>query len=160
MAERGDVTEKTVASGLSLLLKTNRALLDKAKLEAQESLESFVAHKLVDLLGLIAAGAEFYKSLGVKKRSEAESVWQKFYHHAEVRDEVEELLELESEWDSFIESVDEGVHAGAGQSSGLRADSLSPEIPLADGGSGKSATLGQYLGQGQKLLLVLIRHYG
>lgn len=35
MAERGDVTQETVASGLSLLLKTNRALLDKAKLEAQ-----------------------------------------------------------------------------------------------------------------------------
>lgn len=46
-------------------------------------------------------------------------------------------VRLQSEWDSFIESVDEGVHAGAGQSSGLRADSLSPEIPLADGGSGK-----------------------
>lgn len=160
MAERGDVSVQTVVSGLSLLLNTSRALLEKAKLEAQESLENFVQDKITNLLGLISAGVKFYKSLGVKKRSEAESVWQRVYHHAEVRDQVEELLELESEWDSFIESVDEGLHAGATQSSGRRADSLSLQMPLTDGSSGKSVTLGHYMEQGQNLLLVLIRHYG
>lgn len=43
----------------------------------------------------------------------------------------------QSEWDSFIDSVDEGLDAGARQSSGRRVDSLSPETPLVDGGSGK-----------------------
>uniref|UniRef100_A0A3B4TM56 Selenoprotein L n=1 Tax=Seriola dumerili TaxID=41447 RepID=A0A3B4TM56_SERDU len=53
------------------------------------------------LFGLMTAGTDFYK-LGVKKKSEAEAVWQKSYN----------------------------------------------------------VTLGEYLGQGQKLLLVLIRHFG
>lgn len=44
---------------------------------------------------------------------------------------------LQSEWDSFVEGVDEGLHAGATQSSGQTADSLSPQIPLTDGSSGK-----------------------
>ncbi|TWW68562.1 hypothetical protein D4764_19G0003600, partial [Takifugu flavidus] len=55
------------------------ALLRAAKREAQESLEGFVPHKITTLLGLISAGAQFYKSLGVKKKSEAEAVWQKYY---------------------------------------------------------------------------------
>uniref|UniRef100_A0A4W6ES13 Selenoprotein L n=1 Tax=Lates calcarifer TaxID=8187 RepID=A0A4W6ES13_LATCA len=73
------------------------------------------------------------------KKSEAEAVWQKSYH----------------EWDSFLESVDRDLQTTDGQLSGVKsADSLSPETPFTDGRSGKSVTLGDYLGQGQKLLLL------
>lgn len=78
-----------------------------------------------------------------------------------MREQVEELLQLESEWDSFLESVDQALQTTDGQlSGGKMVDSLSPDTPFTDGRSGKSVTLGQYLSQGQKLLLVLIRHFG
>lgn len=123
-----------------------------------ESLERFVPYKITTLYGLMTAGAQLFKSLGVKKKSEAEAVWQKFYHRAAVREQVDELLQLESDWDSFLVSVDEGLQTEL--SGGTIAESLSPETPFTDGRSGKSVTLGQYLDQGQKLLLVLIRHFG
>ncbi|KAF1376886.1 hypothetical protein PFLUV_G00216130 [Perca fluviatilis] len=125
-----------------------------------DSLEMFVPDKITILLGLMAAGTDFYKSLGVKKKSEAEDLWQKSYHHVAVREQVEELLQLESEWDSFLESVDRGLRTTDGQLAGGQiADSLSPDTAFTDGRSAKSVTLGQFLGQGQKLLLVLIRHF-
>ncbi|KAM8725203.1 selenoprotein L [Acanthopagrus schlegelii] len=160
MAEDVTVSEETLTSSLSLLVNLGKVLLEKAKQEAAESLEKFVPYKITTLYGLMTAGAQLFKSLGVKKKSEAEAVWQKFYHRAAVREQVDELLQLESDWDSFLVSVDEGLQTTAGLSGGTIAESLSPDTPFTEGRSGKSVTLGQYLDQGQKLLLVLIRHFG
>lgn len=161
MAEDVTVSEETVTSALTLLVNLSKVLLQNAKEDAAVSLENLVPHKISTLFGLITAGADLYKSLGVKTKSEAEAVWQKFYHHAGVREQVEELLQLESEWDSFLESVDTGLQTTHEQPSGAEtADSLSPDIVFTDARSGKSVTLGQYLDEGQKLLLVLIRHVG
>lgn len=161
MAADVSVSVETLTGGLTLLVHLSRGLLQKAQQEAAESLENFVPYKITTLFGLIAAGADFYKSIGVKKKRDAEATWQKFYHHAAVREQADELLQLESEWDSFLESVDRGLQTSDGQLSGRQtADSLSPDTPLTDARTEKSVTLGQYLVQGQKLLLVLIRHYG
>lgn len=161
MAEDVTVSEETLTGALTLLVNMGTVLLQTAKQEAQESLESFVPHKITTLFGLIAAGANFYKSLGVKKKKEAEDIWKKSYHHEAVREQVERLLQLETEWDSFLESVDRDLQTTDRQLSGGKiADSLSPDTSFTDAKSGKSVTLGQYLHQGQKLLLVLIRHFG
>ncbi|TKS76180.1 hypothetical protein D9C73_009658 [Collichthys lucidus] len=158
MAEDESVCEETLTDSLSLLVNLSKVLLQNAKQEAQESLESFVPHKITTLFGLITAGAQFYKRLGVKKRREAEAVWQKSYHLAAVREQVEELLQVEDEWDFFLDGVDKGLQTTDRQLAGAgAADSLSPETPLTDGRSGKSVTLGQYLDQGQKLLLALLK---
>uniref|UniRef100_A0AAQ4S386 Selenoprotein L n=2 Tax=Gasterosteus aculeatus aculeatus TaxID=481459 RepID=A0AAQ4S386_GASAC len=155
------VSEETLTSALALMVNLGKVLLETAKHEAQESLEKFVPYKITTLLGLITAGADFYRSIGVKKKTEAEKVWQRFYHNAAVRELVEELLTLESEWDSFLESVDSRLQTTDRQLSGGKiADHLSPDTAFTDGRSGESVTLGRYLGQGQKPLLVLIRHFG
>lgn len=136
-------------------------LLQTAKQEAEASLENFVSTKITTLLGLINEGANFYKSLGVKTKSEAETIWQKSYHHAAVREQVDDLLELESEWDSFLDRVERDLKVSNGQlGGGETLDRLSPETPLTDARTGQSVTLGHYLDRGQNLLLVLIRHFG
>ncbi|KAE8286592.1 hypothetical protein D5F01_LYC14532 [Larimichthys crocea] len=142
------VCEETLTDSLSLLVNLSKVLLQNAKL------------KITTLFGLITAGAQFYKRLGVKKRREAEAVWQKSYHIAAVREQVEELLQVEDEWDSFLDGVDKGLQTTDRQLAGPGAqiaDSLSPETPLTDGRSGKSVTLGQYLDRGKKLLLALLK---
>lgn len=161
MAEDVTASDETLTSGLTLLVNLGNVLLQNAKQDAEVSLENFVPHKITTLLGLITAGAHLYKSLGVKKKSEAEAIWQKCYHKAAVREQLEVLLQLESEWDSFLESVDRGLKTTDRQLSGAKtADSLSPDTSFTDGRSGECVTLGHYLGQGRKLLLVLIRHFG
>uniref|UniRef100_A0A669CIJ4 Uncharacterized protein n=3 Tax=Oreochromis niloticus TaxID=8128 RepID=A0A669CIJ4_ORENI len=161
MAEDVAVSEETLTDGLTLLVNMGKVLLQNAKEEAADSLENFVPHKITTLFGLITAGAKFYSSIEVKKKCEAEAVWQKSYHNAVVREQVQELQQLEKEWDSFLESVDKDLQTTDVQlSGGKMADSLSPETLFTDGRSGKSVTLSQYLGQGQNLLLVLLRHFG
>uniref|UniRef100_A0A8P4GRV6 Uncharacterized protein n=2 Tax=Dicentrarchus labrax TaxID=13489 RepID=A0A8P4GRV6_DICLA len=161
MAEDVTVSEETLTSALSQLVNLGKILLQKARQQAAESLETFVPHKITTLFGLITAGAQLYKSLGVKKKSEAEAVWQKYYHQAAVREQVEELLELEGEWDSFLEGVDRDLQVTDRLLSGSKiVESVSPDAAFTDVRTGKSVTLGQYLDQGQKLLLLLIRHFG
>ncbi|KAF3850178.1 hypothetical protein F7725_019897 [Dissostichus mawsoni] len=81
MAEDVSVSEDTLTCALSLLLNLSKVLLQTARQEAAESLEKFVPHNISILFGLITAGADFYKS------------------NATVRDEVEELLQLEENQD-------------------------------------------------------------
>ncbi|CAJ1077988.1 selenoprotein L [Xyrichtys novacula] len=146
MAEDVAVSEDTLIHSLTLLVNWSKVLLKEAKKDAEGSLEDFVPHKISTLFGLITAGADFYKSLGVKKLSEAEALWQKSYQHAGVREQVEELLQLETEWDSFLEDVDRGLQTTDRQLSGKQTvDRLSPDTELTDARSGKSVTLGQYL---------------
>lgn len=160
MAEGATVSEETLASALTLLVNLGRLLLQTARQDAEDSLEKLVPYKITTLLGLITAGADFYKTIGVKKKSEAEDIWQKSDHTAAVREKVEELLQLEREWDSFLETVDIGLQTTDRQLSGGKiAERLSPDTPFTDGRSGESVTLGKYLGRGQKPLLVLIRHF-
>ncbi|KAM9840744.1 uncharacterized protein ACBR49_016096 [Aulostomus maculatus] len=159
MAE--EVSRETLTGALSLLVNLGKVLLQKAQQDAAGSLEDFVPHKITTLFGLMTAGTNLYKSLGVRKKSEAEAIWQKYYAWAEVREQVEELLQLQSEWDSFLDSVDRGLQTTDGLLSGApTADNLNPETPFTNGRTGESVNLGQYLDQGQKLLLVLIRHVG
>lgn len=161
MAEDVSVPVETLTNGLTLLLNLGKILLQNAKQEAADSLETFVPYKITTLFGLVTASEDLYRSLGVKKKSEAEAIWQKSYHHEAVREQVEELLQLESEWDSFLQGVDKHLQMTDEQLSGQQAaDSLSPDFLLTDVRSEQSVALGHFLGQGQKLLLVLIRHVG
>ncbi|XP_028997328.1 selenoprotein L isoform X1 [Betta splendens] len=181
MAE--DVSEENLTTGLSLLVKVGNALLETAKQEAEASLETFVPRRITTLYGLLTAGADLYKRLGVKKKSEAEALWQKSEHHDAVREQVEELLQLEvclfkhlvialtflvrfversvfvlqRRWDSFLEAVGTRLQTEDG---GAATGSLSPDAVLTEALSGRAVTLGRYLGQGHRLLLVLIRHFG
>lgn len=161
MAEDVTVPAETLTKSLTLLVNLGKILLQNAKQEAAASLETFVPYKITTLFGLITAGADLYRSLGVKRKCDAEAIWQKSYHHEAVREQVEELLQLESEWDSFLQSVDKRLQMTDEQLSGQKtADSLSADSVFTDTRSEQSVTLGQFLGQGQKLLLVLIRHVG
>ncbi|MED6294476.1 hypothetical protein CHARACLAT_021413 [Characodon lateralis] len=154
MAEDAAISEETLTSGLSLLVSLGKILLQNAEQEAAASLESFVPHKITTLFGLITAGEDFYRSIGVKTKGEAEAVWQKSHHQPAVREQVEELLKLEKEWDSFLLSLDKGLQMTDEELSGAKTvDSLSPDSLFTDARSGESVTLGQFLGQGQKLLL-------
>ncbi|KAM4528792.1 selenoprotein L [Fundulus diaphanus] len=161
MAEDVGFPEETLTRSLRLLVSLGQILLQNAQQEAAASLETFLPHKITTLFGLITAGGNFYRSIGVKTKGEAEAIWQKLYHRPAVREQVEELLKLENEWDSFLQSVDKGLQLTDEQLPGAKtADSLSPDSLFTGARSGQSVTLGQFLGQGQKLLLVLLGHFG
>uniref|UniRef100_A0A3P8UVT2 Uncharacterized protein n=1 Tax=Cynoglossus semilaevis TaxID=244447 RepID=A0A3P8UVT2_CYNSE len=79
-------------------------------------------------------------SIGVKKKSDAEALWQKT-----LTTKLCVCVCVQTEWDSFLENVDTGLqttHTGT-----RMGDSLSPDTRFTDVRSGKGVTLGQYLGR-------------
>uniref|UniRef100_A0AAV2K7T2 Selenoprotein L n=1 Tax=Knipowitschia caucasica TaxID=637954 RepID=A0AAV2K7T2_KNICA len=151
--------EDTLLRGLSLLVSLGTVLLQKAKEEAAESMEGFLPYKITTMFGLITGGTTLFRDLGVTKKSEAEELWKKSYHLEAVREQVDALLQLEIEWDAFLEHVDQSLLASNGQESPVMSvESLSADTALIDARSSKSVTLGEFLVPGQKQLLVLIRH--
>ncbi|KAJ0061201.1 hypothetical protein NL108_013514 [Boleophthalmus pectinirostris] len=160
MAEEMTETEDALVRGLSLLVSLGRVLLQKAKDEAAES-EGFLPYKITTMFGLITGGTTLFKNLGVTKKSEAEELWKKFYHREAVREQVDALLQLETEWDSFLEHVDEGLLSSNRQVLPINTtESLSPDTALIDARTAKNVTLGEFLTPGKKQLLVLTRHVG
>ncbi|KAK6295198.1 hypothetical protein J4Q44_G00344240 [Coregonus suidteri] len=161
MAEDISEAEDTLIYCLTGLNTMGRILLENGKKEAAGSIEDFVPNKITTLFGLMTCGANFYNSIGVKKRSEAEDLWKKSFHHAKVQEQVEELLQLEEEWDAFLDCIDTELKTTDKQlTGGPTSQNLSADMPLTDARSGENVTLGQYFGKGENLLLVLIRHFG
>uniref|UniRef100_A0A0E9X613 Uncharacterized protein n=1 Tax=Anguilla anguilla TaxID=7936 RepID=A0A0E9X613_ANGAN len=111
------------------------------------------------MFGLSVAAAGFFNSLSVKNRTEAEELWKTAYHQAEVRDMVEDLLQLEVEWDTFIQRQDtkqQTTDTLLGQ--GPRAGNLPEDMVFINARTGGTVNLAQYLGKGENLLLFLLRH--
>ncbi|KAJ0026779.1 hypothetical protein NQD34_017779 [Periophthalmus magnuspinnatus] len=160
MAEKMTEAEDTLVRGLSMLVSLGRVLLQKARDEAAESLEGFLPYKITTMFGLITGGTTLLKNLGVTKKSEAEELWKKSYHRDAVREQVDALLQLETEWDSFLEHVDQGLLTPNGVSPMQTTETLRPDTALIDARTAKNVSLGEFLGPGQKQLLVLIRHVG
>ncbi|CAL8316844.1 unnamed protein product [Boreogadus saida] len=148
MAGTAAEVEETLTNALSLLVNLGKVILQNAKQEAGASLEQFVPNKITTMFGLMTAAADFYNRIGVTKKSDAESAWAKSYHQAAVREGVENLLQLENEWDSFVASVDEGLRPAETQGpEGSTADRLSGDLALVDARTAEAVTLGQYLAE-------------
>uniref|UniRef100_A0AAY5KJQ5 Uncharacterized protein n=3 Tax=Esox lucius TaxID=8010 RepID=A0AAY5KJQ5_ESOLU len=161
MTELISEAEDALILGLADLNTMGRILLENGKQEAAGSIKDFVPNKITTLFGLMTCGANFYKSISVTKHSEAEDLWKKSYHHAMVREQVDELLQLEEEWDAFLDSIDTELKTTDKQLTGRpTSQNLSADTFLTDARSGENVALGKYFGKGENLLLVLIRHFG
>ncbi|KAG7265013.1 hypothetical protein CRUP_038118, partial [Coryphaenoides rupestris] len=125
---------ENLTSSLSLLVNSGKAILDNAKHDAAASLEGFVPDKISTMFGLITVAADFYNSIGVTSKADAESTWAKSYHHVSVRNEVENLLQLESQWNSFLAGVDAELCPveTQGPEGSCTPDRLSGDVALVD----------------------------
>ncbi|XP_041928533.1 uncharacterized protein LOC121693270 [Alosa sapidissima] len=166
MAETTADSPETLVNTLTKFILTGRSLLQIAQGEVVTgSLQDFIRNKISierpkSLLGLIAAGAELYKGLSVKKKKEAEDLWGSKFRHAEVREVVEDLLQLGADWDAFLEGLDNELQPrNDALSQTVAVTSLAAETVFTDGRTGTDVSLRKYLGKGSKTLLVLIRQF-
>ncbi|KAI8479193.1 hypothetical protein Bbelb_430870, partial [Branchiostoma belcheri] len=122
------------------------------------SLDDFMDRRVGCLGGLIGIYYNFLTRLCVKTRLEAERLWEHLYRYPSVQSAVEDLWEVEEQWDRFLQDVDKQLNADrAGED--LRVGSLGPvDVPLVDARTGRSVNLQDYLGY-QCLILVLLRHF-
>ena len=113
---------------LSSLLNS---LLEKAKQNVQQSLESFVSDKVRQLGAAIDGYFKCMKSFDVTTRAALEEKWGKCYQSHEIRDAVEDLLEVEDNWNAFLDKVDCMLDGGAINEAQISAGMSAPcEVPL------------------------------
>lgn len=158
-----EVGRNTLIEALKELIEFGRTSLENVKKDVAKgaSLQEIGDKQIRPLFGLMSAGAKFFNSLGVKNQKEAEHLWEQFFQNTDVRDNVEGLLQLEVEWDSFLKRLDvqmqmsDTVLSQSPAAQTLRSDTQFTHVQTKE-----DVSLGQYLGKGENLLLVLLRHFG
>ena len=108
------------------------SLIENARKDVAESLEGFVNDKVRSLGQATGAYFEYLNAFSVKTRGELESKWKELYHNKDVRESVDNLLEMEERWNHFLKSVDEKLDSGMVTSDEpLVVGSIAPlDIPL------------------------------
>ncbi|KAJ8270705.1 hypothetical protein GJAV_G00118290 [Gymnothorax javanicus] len=149
-------SDDVLVNALSDFLSAARKQLNETKNECSKGHPpEKVSEIICGLFGSVVPAASFFTSLSVKSRVEAEELWKTAYSRAEVRDRVEDFLQLEEDWDAFLQSQDAEQHkSDTLLRQDLKAGSLIGEMALTDARTGKTVNLAQYLGKGERLLLL------
>ena len=108
-------------------------LLEKAERSVQQSLEGFVSDEVRQLGSAIGGYFKCFDAFNVKTRTALEAKWSECYQCQEIRDTVEYLLEVEENWNAFLEKVDRMLNGGAVNEVKVTAGAGAPcEVPLID----------------------------
>lgn len=151
-------------SALKTFTEKGKCLLELAERQSKEgSLQDYIRLKIrieqkQSPLGLIDAAAELFRSLSVKTLKDAEDLWKSHSGCAELNAALRDLEELELQWDSFLQRLDQDLQLGPGTEQ-RHPQSISPHLPLTCARSGREVMLGDFLQKDEKLLLVLIRQF-
>lgn len=143
---------------LSTLLNS---LLEQAKQNVQESLESFVSDKVRQLGQAIGGYFKCFNALHVTTREELESKWKACYQNKDVRETVDNLLEVEESWNDFLRNVDEKLDGGVvtGDEPVVVGSTAPLDITLFNIDTESPTTLSEFNIGSNNLLLVLLRHF-
>lgn len=151
-------------SALKTFTEKGKCLLELAERQSKEgSLQDYIRLKIRieqkrSPLGLIDAAAELFRSLSVKTLKDAEDLWKSHSGCAELNGALRDLEELELQWDSFLQRLDQDLQLGPGTEQ-RHPQSISPHLPLTCARSRREVMLGDFLQKDEKLLLVLIRQF-
>ncbi|KAM8737560.1 peroxiredoxin-like 2C isoform 2-T2 [Acanthopagrus schlegelii] len=166
MAAGADPAAASCVKALVAFVERGKALLERAETQSREdSPQDFIRQKIrieqkQSLLGLIEAAADLYRSLSVKKKADAEHLWRINNHCAALRAVLTDFKQLEMQWDSFLQRLDDELQLSAKT---LERDHpskcVSPDTSLISARTGEEVRLEKYLGRGKKILLVLIRQF-
>uniref|UniRef100_A0A8C4RIA5 Uncharacterized protein n=1 Tax=Erpetoichthys calabaricus TaxID=27687 RepID=A0A8C4RIA5_ERPCA len=162
MAEVEELQKLQLLQALTHLVSRGRELLQSVNEESRRGLlKDFALNNLNILFGFTDAGANFLTSLSVKKRSDAEKLWEHFFQDEDVRDHVEELLQLEVDWDEFLQHLDSSLNLCDTPSVPMvRLGGYVPgDLQLKDARTNEHLKLSSYFRRGTKTLLVLLRHF-
>ncbi|XP_060677393.1 selenoprotein L isoform X1 [Hemiscyllium ocellatum] len=159
--------EEQLLRALSELSRAGRTILAGAKADscggggaaAVEVLQEFVSRKIGRMAGMIHLYVNFLNSLHVHKRSEAEDLWETFYHSASVRDHVEDLMQFELEWNNFLSEVDARLKTNCFHAQLKLGTQVPMHMTFTDVRSGREVRFEEILQHRKKLLLVLLRHF-
>ncbi|GCC31738.1 hypothetical protein chiPu_0010199 [Chiloscyllium punctatum] len=155
--------EEQLLRALRELSRAGRAILAGAKADscggggaaaaAVEVLQEFVSRKIGRMAGMIHLYANFLNSLHVHKRSEAEDLWETFYHSASVRDYVEDLMQFELEWNNFLSEVDARLKTNCLHVQLKLGTQVPMHMTFTDVRSGREVRFEEILQHQKKLLL-------
>eukprot|EP00090_Calanus_glacialis_P026696 TRINITY_DN41970_c0_g1_i1.p1 TRINITY_DN41970_c0_g1~~TRINITY_DN41970_c0_g1_i1.p1 ORF type:complete len:167 (+),score=53.25 TRINITY_DN41970_c0_g1_i1:31-501(+) len=136
-------------------------LLTDAK-QKSEDLSNFVENQLGPSFGpAIGIYVKLFKSLKVKSRDELEEKVKSNFRHASVQDSFENLLTVESAWNTFLSAVDAKLQGPALAPAVTAGGSVKVARELTNARTGEVTSLSSLLSTpGQDYVhLVLLRHF-
>lgn len=152
-----------LSTSLRKMVEGGLAHLEKSK-DINDFVTSRGAENLHGLLSVypVQLYAECFKSLGMKSRTELETLWGKNFHHEEVRDAVEELLLAEDNYRSLVQELDRRMHAheeAVALPVVVAGECLRTEATFVEARSGDTISLKALLQKSLYTLFVLRKHY-
>lgn len=107
---------------------------------------------------------ECMKRTAVQTRAELEQLWRRHYVHPEVRDAVDDLLEVEEDFAEFVNEVDKELSLYedkiAYKDVAEMGQMLPKDLEVIEASSGQLATLESYWKGSKFTLFVVLRHFG
>lgn len=155
MASETDIEE--ISGALKQLTETIEELLNYGRESSKGSVEEFVDGKIGKMFGFAFAYQKCMTSLEVKTKDEMEKILHTHAKNHEIRELSMELLDLEQEWDIFLNDIDK-----------ILADDCSETVQLGHTGpiydnlvdvrTNENTSLKEFLDD-HSLILVLLRHF-
>jgi len=152
-----------VSSKLVAAIEAVENLLITAQNQS-ENVYDFVENKLGGSLGpAIGIYARLFKSLDCRNRDDLENILKKNYKHSQIQDAFEQLLELETRWNSFLSRVDANLQGTDDRRKVFgEGDMLTQSIELVNARSNSKVSVQSLLLDKQPtqyVHLVLLRHF-
>lgn len=108
--------------------------LEQAKLDVEESLETFISKNIRKLGKATDAYFNCLNAFNAATQAEMEAKWKAYYRNKDLREAVDNLHEAEDNWNEFLRTVDKKLdvrNVATGQP--VVAGSKAPmELPLFD----------------------------
>uniref|UniRef100_UPI00398E4B64 selenoprotein L isoform X2 n=1 Tax=Pristiophorus japonicus TaxID=55135 RepID=UPI00398E4B64 len=134
--------EAELLRALGELSGAGREILAAARAESGGELaQGFVSQKIGRLAGMIPLYSSFLKT------------------SVSVRDQAEDLLQFELEWNSFLSDIDARLKHNCVQTQLTLGTEVPGGMTFTDARSGREVQLEEFLQGPEKLLLVLLRHF-
>lgn len=153
-----------LSTALEICSTQLRLLLEEHKSQAQSNLPKFLEEGITQCGKAMRIYKDLFLSGSGKTRESVDATIKKNFKNSAVRDNYENLISVEDDWNLFLHDIDPASKDKAQQKILLTGDRLQPDIRLLDPVSKESVTLKQVCGAGgehtgEHTLLVLLRHY-
>ncbi|XP_014663281.1 PREDICTED: uncharacterized protein LOC106805983 [Priapulus caudatus] len=154
-----------LASVVTATAASMEEILATARLRAAGSVEEFLERDYGCMGRALGVYRDMLAGVGCATRRQAEDAWGRCYANRDVRESVDDLLEVEGAWNAFLHDVDDRARrrsndgGGDGGGGGVEVGDPAPgDARLRDAGTRAEVALADYLG-GAAVVVVLLRHF-
>ncbi|CAL1534995.1 unnamed protein product [Lymnaea stagnalis] len=148
-----------------ILLDTYKDISDKmwhiisqARENIQDSVDDFVAKQIGRLFQIVPVYKKAFEGLNVKTKAEFEKKASHYFRDQFVREEFDELIQNEREWDDLLKDVDKTLSSPDAIPLEV-GDTLPLSLSVINARSKVESSIKSYLEDTKFIAMILLRHF-